>query len=53
MAIPEYKAFIAMMDRIDVDARGNLLFQRAPDGKEVVFNEEVIEGVREDGEVML
>ncbi len=30
-----------------MDARGNLLFQRAPDGEKLVFDEEVIERVRE------
>lgn len=48
---PEYKVFMAVVDRAGVDARGNLLFQRAPDGEELVFDEEVIEGVREGGEV--
>lgn len=48
---PEYKVFMAVVDRAGVDARGNLLFQRAPDGEELVFNDEVIERVREGGEV--
>ena len=48
---PEYKVFMAVVDRARVDARGNLLFQRAPDGEELVFDEEVIERVREGGEV--
>lgn len=47
----EYKVFMAVVDRAGVDARGNLLFQRAPDGEELVFDEEVIERVRECGEV--
>jgi type I restriction enzyme M protein len=47
----EYKVFMAVVDRAGVDARGNLLFQRAPDGEELVFDEEVIERVREGGEV--
>jgi type I restriction enzyme M protein len=42
---------MAVVDRAGVDARGNLLFQRAPDGEELVFDEEVIERVREGGEV--
>ena len=42
---PEYKVFMAVVDRAGVDARGNLLFQRAPDGEELVFDEEVIERV--------
>lgn len=48
---PEYKVFMAVVDRAGVDARSNLLFQRAPDGEELVFDEEVIERVREGGEV--
>lgn len=48
---PEYKVFMAVVDRAGVDARGNLLFQRAPDGEELIFDEEVIERVREAGEV--
>ena len=48
---PEYKVFMAVVDRAGVDARGNLLFQRAPDGEELVFDEEVIERVREVGQV--
>lgn len=48
---PEYKVFMAVVDRAGVDARGNLLFQRAPDGEELIFDEEVIERVREGGEV--
>ena len=47
----EYKVFMAVVDRAGVDARGNLLFQRAPDGEELVFDDEVIERVREGGQV--
>lgn len=50
-AHPEYKVFMAVVDRAGVDARGNFLFQRAPDGEELVFDEEMIERVREGGEV--
>ena len=42
---------MAVVDRAGVDARGNLLFQRAPDGEELVFDDEVIERIREGGEV--
>lgn len=48
---PEYKVFMAVVDRAGVDARGNLLFQRAPDGEELIFAEEVIERVRQGGEI--
>lgn len=50
---PEYRIFMAVVDRAGVDARGNLLFQRAPDGEELVFDEEVIERVREGGIVTI
>jgi type I restriction enzyme M protein len=48
---PEYKVFMAVVDRACVDARGKLLFQRAPDGEELIFAEEVIERVRKGGEI--
>lgn len=48
---PEYKVFMAVVDRAGVDARGNLLFQRAPDGEELIFDDEVIGRVRVGGEV--
>jgi len=50
---PEYKVFMAVVDRAGVDARGNLLFQRAPDGEELIFDEEVIERVRQGGEIAI
>ena len=34
-----------------VDARGNLLFERAPDGEELIFNDEVVERVRIGGDI--
>ena len=43
---PEYKVFMAVVNRAGMDARGKLLFQRAPDGEDLVFDEEVIERVR-------
>ncbi|MYL81821.1 N-6 DNA methylase [Desulfovibrio aerotolerans] len=48
---PEYKVFMALVDRAGMDRKGNPLFQRAPDGEELVFSDEVIERVREGGEV--
>lgn len=42
---------VATGDRAGVDGLGNFLFQRAPDGEKLVFDEEVIERVREGGEV--
>lgn len=47
----EYRVFMAVVDRAGVDARGNLLFLRAPNGEELVFDDEVIERVRVGGEV--
>ena len=51
MGHPEYKVFMAVVHRAGVDVRGNLLFQSAPDGEELVFDEEVIERIRKGGEV--
>ena len=34
-----------------VDTRGNRLFERAPDGEELVFDEEIVERVRTAGRV--
>ncbi|MXZ74168.1 MAG: N-6 DNA methylase [Gemmatimonadetes bacterium] len=48
---PDYRVFMAVVDRAGVNARGKRLFQRAADGEELVFDEEVIERVREGGEV--
>jgi type I restriction enzyme M protein len=48
---PEYWVFMAVVNRAGVDARGNQLFQRAPDGEELIFDDEVVERVRLGGEV--
>jgi type I restriction enzyme M protein len=48
---PDYWVFMAVVNRAGVDARGNQLFQRAPDGEELVFDDQVIERVRVGGEV--
>lgn len=48
---PDYKVFMAVVDRAGMDSRGNLLFERAPDGEELIFEEEVIERVRVGSEV--
>ena len=50
---PEYKVFMAVVDRAGVDSRGNQLFERAPDGEELIFEEEVVERVRVGGEVQI
>ncbi|MDY0041543.1 MAG: N-6 DNA methylase [Desulforhabdus sp.] len=50
---PEYKVFMAVVDRAGVDSRGNLLFERAPDGEELIFEEEVVERIRVGGEVQI
>ena len=46
---PDYWVFMAVVDRAGVDARGNLLFERAPDGEELIFDDEVVERVRIGG----
>jgi len=48
---PDYWVFMAVVDRAGVDARGNLLFKRAPDGEELIFEDEVVERVRLGGQV--
>jgi type I restriction enzyme M protein len=48
---PDYWVFMAVVNRAGVDARGNQLFQRAPDGEELVFDDMVVERVRIGGEV--
>ena len=48
---PDYWVFMAVVDKAGVDPRGNLLYERAPDGEEIVFEEEAIERVREGGRV--
>lgn len=48
---PDYWVFMAVVHRAGVDARGSQLFQRAPDGEELVFEDEVIERVRIGGRV--
>lgn len=47
----KYKVFMAVVDRAGVDARGNRLLRRDPDGEELIFDEDVIERVREGGEI--
>ena len=48
---PGYWVFMAAVDRAGVDARGNLLFERSPDGAELIFDDEVVERVRIGGHV--
>ena len=48
---PEYKVFMALIDHAGMDRKGNPLFQRTPDGDDFIFSDEVIERVREGGEI--
>ena len=48
---PGVRMFMAVVDRAGVDARGNQLFERSPDGTELIFDDEVIERVRVGGSV--
>ena len=48
---PEYLVLMAVVDRAGVDARGNTLFQRAPDGEERIFDDKVTERIRIGGDV--
>ena len=50
-AHPDYWVFMASVQRAGVDARGKLLFERAPDGEELIFEDEVVERVRVGGRV--
>lgn len=34
-----------------MDSRGSLLFQRAPDGEELIFEDEIVERVRQGGDI--
>ena len=43
---PDYWVFMAVVDRAGVDARGKLLFERTPDGEELIFEGEVVERIR-------
>ena len=48
---PDYWVFMAAVGRAGVDARGKLLFKRAPDGEELIFDDEIVEQVRVGGRV--
>lgn len=48
---PHYWVFMAVVNRAGVDARGNKLFERAPDGEELIFEDEIIERVRIGGHI--
>ena len=48
---PDYWVFMAAVDRAWLDARGNTLFKRAPDGKELTFEDTKTERVRTGGKV--
>jgi type I restriction enzyme M protein len=47
---PAYKVFMAVVDRAGVDTRGTL-FQRALDGDVLIFENEIIERIRNGGEI--
>jgi type I restriction enzyme M protein len=47
----DYWVFMAVVHRAGVNARGSQLFQRAPDGEELFFDDDVIERVRVGGHV--
>lgn len=48
---PDYWVFMAVVHRAGVNARGTRLFQRAPNGEELIFDDEVIERIRIEGRV--
>lgn len=47
---PEYKVFMAVVDRAGEDTRG-MLFQRAPDGEVLIFEDNVIERIRNGSQI--
>jgi type I restriction enzyme M protein len=47
---PQYKVFMAVVERAGVDTRGRL-YQRAPDGEILIFRDDVIERIRNGGNV--
>ena len=48
---PDYWVFMAVVNRAGVDARGKLLFERAPDGQELIVEDDIVERVRIGGHV--
>ena len=48
---PDYWVYMAAVQRAGVDARGNLLFERALDGQELIVKAKVVERVRVGGRV--
>lgn len=50
-AHPDYWVFMATVHRAGVDARGKLLFERAPDGEDLIFEDNIVERVRIGGRV--
>ena len=48
---PDYWVFMAVVDRAGVNARGKLLFERAPDGEEMIFDDEIVVRVRVGGHI--
>ena len=47
----DYWIFVTMVNRVRVYALGHLLFKRAPDGEESIFDDEIVERVRTRGRV--
>lgn len=43
---PDYWVFMATVNRAGVDARGKSLFQRTPDGEELIVEDDIIERIR-------
>lgn len=46
---PEYPVFMAVVEKVGFDRRGNTLYERNPDGEEKVIEEEVEERIRIKG----
>ena len=46
---PEYPVFMAVAEKVGFDRRGNTLYERHPDGEEIVEEKEVEERIRING----
>lgn len=51
VAHPDYWVFMAIVEKAGVDRRGNPLYERTPEGDEIIVETEVVERVRQGGSV--
>jgi len=48
---PDYWVFMSVVDKAGVDPRGKPVYETTPDGEDIVFEDQVVERVREGGRV--